>query len=112
MSVGEMSEALQVKESALFDGPIENCYDEDDEVRLMNGTVIPVGRFQEMNELPEVLCEQDLAKLKCGRILKDPVPKERCFFVNRSHLVILDRGEMNNGRWVSRVMGVWKINEK
>jgi len=128
-----LSDSLQkiaVKSTVLYDGPFEFSYaEEKTRIDLSDGTSLRINQYRPLADLASAVPKKDLleilrtaksnwnipsdtdAKTTLARLVKErEITDADQFFINRDHLSILSRDEVDNGRWYSWVRGVWQLS--
>lgn len=121
---------IAVKSIVLYDGPFEFSYaEEKTRVDLNDGTSLRINQYRPLADIALAAPEQDVleilrsaksnwklpagadARTTLAHLLKDgEITNADQFFINRDHLGILSRDEVDNGRWSSWVRGVWQLS--
>lgn len=121
---------IAVKSTVLYDGPFEFSYAEErTRIDLSDGTSLRINQYRPLADLGSAVPEKDLlgilrtaksdwdlhsdtdAKTTLARLVKErEITEADQFFINRDHLGILSRDEVDNGRWYSWVRGVWQLS--
>jgi hypothetical protein len=128
-----LSDSLQkiaVKSTVLYDGPFEFSYaEEKTRIDLNDGTSLRINQYRPLAEIALEVPEQDIlkilrtaksdwnlpagadAKTALTHLLEEgKITNTDQFFINRNHLGILSRDEVDNGHWHSWVRGVWQLS--
>ena len=128
-----LSDSLQkiaVKSTVLYDGPFEFSYaEEKTRINLNDGTSLRINQYRPLAEIALEVPEQDVlkilrtaksdwnlptgadAKTALTHLLEEgKITNTDQFFINRNHLGILSRDEVDNGHWHSWVRGVWQLS--
>ena len=121
---------IAVKSTVLYDGPFEFSYaEEKTRIDLNDGTSLRINQYRPLAEITLGVPEQDVlkilrtaksdwnlpagadAKTALTHLLKEgKITHTDQFFINRNHLGILSRDEVENGHWRSWVRGVWQLS--
>lgn len=121
---------IAVKSIILYDGPFEFSYaEEKTRIELNDGTSLRINQYRPLAEIALEVPEQDVLKilrtaksnwnLPAGanartaltQLLREgKITNTDQFFINRNHLGILSREEVDNNRWYSWVRGVWQLS--
>lgn len=121
---------ITVKSTILYDGPFEFSYaEEKTRIDLADGTSLRINQYRPLADIALAVPGKDLleilrtaksnwdlpagadGKTALARLVKDrEITEADQFFINRDHLGILSRDEVNNGRWYSWVRGVWQLS--
>ena len=121
---------IAVKSTVLYDGPFEFSYaEEKTRIDLNDGTSLRINQYRPLAEIALEVPEQDVlkilrtaksdwnlpagadAKAALTHLLKEgKITNADQFFINRNHLGILSRDEVDNGHWHSWVRGVWQLS--
>ncbi|MCH1421157.1 MAG: hypothetical protein L7W40_12720, partial [Akkermansiaceae bacterium] len=121
---------IAVKSTVLYDGPFEFSYaEEKTRIDLNDGTSLRINQYRPLAEIALEVPEQDVlkilrtaksdwnlpagadAKTALTHLLEEgKITNTDQFFINRNHLGILSRDEVDNGHWYSWVRGVWQLS--
>ena len=121
---------IAVKSTVLYNGPFEFSYAEErTRIDLNDGTSLRINQYRPLAEIALEVPEQDIlkilrtaksdwnlpagadAKTALTHLLKEgQITNADQFFINRNHLGILSRDEVDNNQWHSWVRGVWQLS--
>jgi len=123
-------EKISLKDTTLYDGAFEFSYSaEKTQITLPGRTKLRINQYRSLADLGKVLPDRDLLQVlrtakstwkipefKTGRdalarlISQKDITSADQFFVNQDYLGLMFRDEVNNGRWLAWIRGVWKIH--
>ncbi len=121
---------IAIKSTVLYDGPFEFSYaEEKTRIDLSDGTSLRINQYRPLADLSLTVPESDLLEIlktaksnwdlpadadgqtTLKRLVRElQITEADQFFINRDHLGILSREEVENGRWYSWVRGVWRLS--